>query len=314
MDETPAGVAVIPPAGLLRIAVRVTAMAMLLLACVPLYYACRLVDVRNPWPRRFLSGIARIAGVTIKITGERPGSGEFLLANHVSWIDVPALAAASGSAFVAHDGLGTQPLLRWLCAMNDTVLVARHDRASVHRQVEQVRAAIRDTGALTIFPEGTTSDGTGLLQFKSSLLSALEPLPAGIAVRPVVLDYGAEAPTIAWIGTEHGLDNFKRIVGRSKPIQLNVRFLPVLSDEALTNRKTIAAAAQAAILQALRAACGKSATVTESNLARPGGVATGSPSDSVASLARVPDPHCTTLLAEKLPVTISVVQIYRTPL
>jgi len=43
-------------------------------------------------------------------------------------------------------------------------------------------------------------------------------------------------------------------------------------------------------------------------------VAAGSPSDSVASLVRVPDPHCTTLLAEKLPAAIRVDQIYRTPL
>jgi 1-acyl-sn-glycerol-3-phosphate acyltransferase len=251
MDEAPAPVAAIPPLGQLRIVRRVVAMSALLLICIPLYYACRLIGARNPWPRRFLAGIARIAGVTINVSGERPGDGEFLLVNHVSWIDVPAIAAATGSAFVAHDGLASMPLLRWLCAMNDTVFVARHDRASVHRQIEQVREAIRDTGSLAIFPEGTTSDGTGLLRFKSSLLSALEPLPAGIAVRPVVLDYGAEGPDIAWIGTEHGLDNFRRILARSQPIVLNVRFLPILSGEALTNRKTIAAAAETAILQVL---------------------------------------------------------------
>lgn len=252
MDEAPASLAVIPPLGYLRIVVRTAAMAMLLLACIPLYYACRLLGLPNPWPRRFLAGIAFIAGVTIKIAGDRPSPGEFLLANHVSWIDIPAIAAATGSAFVAQDGLAAVPLLRWLCAMNDTVFVARHDRASVAAQVEAVRAAIRDTGALTIFPEGTTSDGTGLLRFKSSLLSALEPLPEGIAVRPVALDYGAEGPDIAWIGTEHGLDNFKRIMARAKPIKLAVRFLPVLSGEALTNRKTIATAAQTAILYALQ--------------------------------------------------------------
>jgi 1-acyl-sn-glycerol-3-phosphate acyltransferase len=251
MDEAAAPVAPIPLLGRLRIVARIAAMALLLIACIPLYYAWHVIGLHNPWPRRFLAGIARLAGVSIKVSGERPGGGEFLLANHVSWIDVPAIAAVTGSAFVAHDGLAVVPVLRWLCAMNDTVFVARHDRASVQAQIAAVRTAIRDTGALTIFPEGTTSDGTGLLRFKSSLLSALEPLPDGIAVRPVVLDYGAQGPDIAWVGTEHGLDNFKRILARRKPIVLNVRFLPILSGEALSNRKTIAAAAEAAILQAL---------------------------------------------------------------
>jgi 1-acyl-sn-glycerol-3-phosphate acyltransferase len=190
------------------------------------------------------------------VQGKRVRGGEFLLVNHVSWIDIPAIAAASGAAFIAHDGLASVPLLRWLCAMNDTVFVARHDRASVHRQVEQVREAIRDTGALAIFPEGTTSDGDSLLPFKSSLLSALDPLPEGVAVQPVLLDYGPEATAIAWVGEERGLDNFKRILARARPVQLTVHFLPPLAGEELASRKTVAAAAREAILGALERRAG----------------------------------------------------------
>ena len=42
--------------------------------------------------------------------------------------------------------------------------------------------------------------------------------------------------------------------------------------------------------------------------ARPFGVAPGGPPDSVASLVRVPDPHCTTLLAGGPPGAITVGQ------
>lgn len=224
--------------------------------CIVLYYLWRALRLANPWPRVFLGGIAWIAGVEVTLFGAQTqgrGSlrGAFLLANHVSWIDIPAIAGATGSAFVAHDGLAAIGPLRWLCEMNDTIFVARHDRGSVGRQVEQVRAAIRDTGALTIFPEGTTSDGTDLLPFKSSLLSALDPIPAGIAVQPIWLDYGAEAADIAWIGEEPGLDNFLRILARVRPVTLTLHFLPPLTGDALTNRKTLAAAAREAIVQAM---------------------------------------------------------------
>jgi lyso-ornithine lipid O-acyltransferase len=235
----------------LRIIVRVAAMILLLLICVPLYYLWPLLGLANPWPRRFLGGIARIAGVRVRTEGTRASGGEFLLVNHVSWIDIPAISAASGTRFVAHDGLASMPLLRWLCAMNGTVFVARYQRASIRSQIEQVRAALQGKGALTIFPEGTTSDGTGLLRFKSSLLSALDPVPQGVAVQPVLLDYGPEAADVAWIGEEHGLDNFKRILARAKPVEITVRFLPPLQGAALANRKTIAAAAREAILAAL---------------------------------------------------------------
>jgi 1-acyl-sn-glycerol-3-phosphate acyltransferase len=233
--------------GWLRIAARLLAMVLLLIACVPLFYLWRLGRGRNPWPRAFLGSIASIAGVRITITGERVDQGTFLLINHVSWIDIPALAGATGTAFVAHDGLADVPLLRWLCEMNETIFIARHDRSSIARQVAQVREAVRNTRPLTIFPEGTTSDGTALLPFKSSLLSALDPLPNGIAVRPVLLDYGDEAADIAWVGEEPGLDNFIRILARARSVKLTVHLLPPLSGDALANRKTMTAAAHEAL-------------------------------------------------------------------
>lgn len=242
----------IPALGWVRIVIRLLSMIALLVACIPLYYLFRLTGQRNPVPRFFLGGVAWIAGVEVKVAGTRPKRGVFLLANHVSWIDVPALAGVTGAAFVGHDGLASMPILRWLCAMNDTVFVARYDRASVAEQVAQVRAAIKDSGALAIFPEGTTSDGTGLLPFKSSLLSALDPVPPGIAVRPVLLDYGDEAAEISWIGEEHGLDNFKRILARGRPVRLTLHFLEPLTNGALTDRKTMAAAARDAMLRELQ--------------------------------------------------------------
>lgn len=236
--------------GKLRIAVRLAALIGLLLVCVPGYYVCRVLRLTNPFPRWFLGAVAIVAGVEVRTTGERVRKRAFFLTNHVSWLDVPALAGASGAAFVAHDGLAAFPVLKWLCEMNDTVFVARHDRASVAEQVERVRTAIAETNALAVFPEGTTSDGTSLLPFKSSLLSALDPVPPGIAVQPVLLDYGAEAADIAWVGEEHGIDNFKRILARWRPIRLTLHFLPPLEGEALKDRKTMAAAARKALLAA----------------------------------------------------------------
>jgi 1-acyl-sn-glycerol-3-phosphate acyltransferase len=241
----------IPLIGWARIITRILTMAMLLAVCVPLYYFCRLFGLRNPLPRLFLGGISWIAGVELRVRGEKVHRGAFLLANHVSWMDIPAIAATTGSAFIGHDGLMEMPFLRWLCAMNDTVFVARYDPSSVAEQVAAVRAAIKDTGALTIFPEGTTSDGTGLLPFKSSLLSALDPVPPGIAIQPVLLDYGPEAADIAWIGVEHGLDNFKRIMARGRALVVTVHFLPVLEGQALIGRKAMASAARGAMLQRL---------------------------------------------------------------
>jgi 1-acyl-sn-glycerol-3-phosphate acyltransferase len=227
------------------IGLRLALLVLLLVACAPLHLLWRVLGLGRWWPRVFLSGVGLVAGLHCQVEG-KPAKGALLLANHVSWLDIPALAHASGSAFVAHDGLAAFPVLKWLCEMNDTVFIARHRRGSVAEQAQQVRQALDQSGVLTLFPEGTTSDGTGVLPFKSALLSALDPLPAGVAVQPVALVY-ADVPRIAWVGEEHGLDNFKRILARLRPVTLAIRFLPPLAGADLADRKAVAAAAQRAI-------------------------------------------------------------------
>ena len=231
------------------IVARSLALVLWLLLALPLYGLCRPFTSNNPVPRLFLAGVNRILGLSVAVRGTHLRRGVFLISNHVSWLDIPALGAVTGTAFIANDGLVAHGWLHWLCRLNDTVFVARHDRASVAMQVEQVREAIGENGALTIFAEGGTGDGTTILPFKSSLLSALTPVPPGIAVHPVLLDYGPLAPRIAWVGDEPGLANFLRIMARSDPIRATVHFLPPLAGEALAHRKTIAEAARSAILR-----------------------------------------------------------------
>ncbi len=241
------------PLATLRMTVRLTAMAVWLAVALIGYHLWKLARARNPWPRRFLGGIARIAGVRLRTTG-RPAPGRLLmLANHVSWIDVAALAGATGTAFVAHDGLASVALLKWLCEMNDTIFIARHDRATIGTQIAALRAALAEKGKLCVFPEGTTSDGTALLPFKSALLGAIDPLAQGVTVQPVWVDYGALTTAIAWVGAEPGVANFKRILARAEPIELTIHFLEPLSATALANRKTMAMAAQEAIARTMTA-------------------------------------------------------------
>ena len=77
-----------------RAPVRLAAMAIWLAACVTAYYLLAVLPGRNPVPPVFLAGLAFIAGVDIRVVGTAPRRA-MLLANHVSWIDIPALAATA---------------------------------------------------------------------------------------------------------------------------------------------------------------------------------------------------------------------------
>jgi 1-acyl-sn-glycerol-3-phosphate acyltransferase len=215
---------------------------------VPIHLVVRLAG--RPWlvPPTYLCGLGWLAGLRFEAEG-KPRPRALLLANHLSWLDIMALAAASRTAFVAHSGLTVSPALKWLCCQNGTVFITRDRRHTVAGQVVQVREALGER-RLTIFPEGTTSDGREMLPFKSALLSALEALPAGIPVQPVALVYD-DAEQIAWVGAEPGLRNAATILSRTRPVHLTLRVLPPLVGPALADRKTMAASARAAIEHAL---------------------------------------------------------------
>jgi 1-acyl-sn-glycerol-3-phosphate acyltransferase len=215
---------------------------------VPLHVLAKVAGQRDLVPPLFLGTMGRMAGLKVRTEGT-PRRGALLLANHVSWLDILALAGTSRAIFVAHSGLTVHGGLKWLCEQNATVFVTREKRGSVAVQVEQVRAALGER-PLAIFPEGTTGDGRALLPFKSSLLSAVEPLAHSVPVQPVALDY-ADAPEIAWHGAEPGMANVRRILAR-RQIDLTIRFLEPLAGEALADRKVMTAAAQDAIGRALR--------------------------------------------------------------
>ena len=249
----------------LRIAARVLAMLGLLALCLPPCVAVRYwgkaakadgATPYHPWPSRFLSGIARICGVKVCMVGRPIAGRHLILANHISWLDIPALSAVTGTAFVAQDGLAEIRMLRFLCDLADTVFVARHDPRSVSEQVAAVRAALATSGTLTIFPEGTTTIGDCTLPFKTSLLAALDPAANGsprqdLIVQPVWLDYGVDSAEIAWVGIEHGRDNFLRVLARRRGMVVKVHLLEPLSTAELASRKSVALAARARILAAM---------------------------------------------------------------
>lgn len=243
--------------GHLRIALRLIGLFLAIVVCVPLHYAWRTVHYGSPLPKLFLGLAARIMGARVRIHGVPLKRDVFYVANHLSWLDILALGGASGTAFVAKAEVEKTPLVGWLASLNRTVYVSREDRMGVADQINRLREALADNWAVTVFPEGTTTDGQSLLPFKTSMLRVLEPPPPGVMVQPVMLDYGAVAEWIGWIGDETGLANVKRVLGRRGSFRLNVHFLDPFDPRDHSGRKAIAAEARARIEPALMAALGK---------------------------------------------------------
>ncbi len=223
---------------------------------MPPHYLWRLFRLGSPWPKYFLGWAARCAGARVTQVGTPLRRDVFYISNHVSWIDILSIAGASGTAFVAKAELQKAPVVGWLASLNRTVYVAREDRLGVADQINRLKEALADNWSVTVFPEGTTTDGRSLLPFKSALLKVLEPPPPGVLIQPVMLDYGELGFDIGWLGDESGLNNALRVLERKGTIPLTIHFLEPFHPRDFPGRKAIAAESQRRIRAALAEAVG----------------------------------------------------------
>lgn len=244
-------------AGWLRLTARALALIALIIVFVPLHYLYRVLSYGSPFPMLFLRYAARVCGAKVEVIGTHLKRDVFFVANHLSWIDILALAGASGTAFVAKAELAEAPVVGWLASLNRTVFVKREHRMGVAEQINALKEALVDNWSVTVFPEGTTTDGQSLLPFKTSMLSVLEPPPPGVLVQPVIVDYGPVAEWIGWIGEESGVNNAKRVLSRKGTFKVRLHYLEPFSPEDFRGRKAISHESRRRIEEALIEILGK---------------------------------------------------------
>lgn len=230
---------------------RVGMMVCALLLCVPPHAFWRLFNKRSPFARAFLFLAGQAAGLDVTIKGVPVRRDVLYIANHLSWLDVLALAGHTGCAFVAKADMAPWPLLGWLATSNNSVYVERDNRRTAHHQANALQSALESGQPITLFPEGTTAGGRDLLPFRSSLIAAVVPPPQGISIQPVALDYGPLAEFVAWTEAESVGTNALRLMSRKGRIPVTLHFLDVLDDADFTDRKAIAAHSRDEISAAL---------------------------------------------------------------
>ena len=145
------------------------------------------------WSKRMLE----IMGITLKVQGTPPPEGPVLLVcNHLSWLDITCIHAARHVRFVSKSDVKNWPLIGTLSNGSGTLYIERERRRDALRVVHHMTEALCNGDLIGVFPEGTTSDGRGLLPFHANLLQAA--IATGAPVQPVALRFSdAQAPISA---------------------------------------------------------------------------------------------------------------------
>jgi lyso-ornithine lipid O-acyltransferase len=195
--------------------------------------------------------LCRALGVRVRVSGAA-ADGCLLVANHISWLDIPVLGGQAELGFLSKAEVREWPLVGWMTAVAGTLFIERgaNQAASVSTQIAGVIAKGR---ALVIFPEGTTSNGRQVRRFHPRLFAAAQQ--PGMRVQPVAVGYqrGEDPvpdPTVPYAGEDTLVANLWRVL-RHPDLVAQVRFLTPMEPGDGEDRKRFAARARQEIVDAL---------------------------------------------------------------
>lgn len=201
---------------------------------------------------RFARGWSRIAcriiGLRISRRGFPAEPPALWAANHVSWLEALALEATAPLCFVAKSEVARWPVVGRIAAAAGTLFLRRGSPRAAARVAESAWLRLAEGRSVAVFPEGTSTDGTGVLPFKSALFEAAARL--GCDVQPVAVRYPSRGAAVApFIGDDEFLPHLLRVLGE-KEIVIELRFLPAFSAHG-RGREDLAEAARDAVVGAL---------------------------------------------------------------
>jgi len=132
--------------------------------------------------RRFLA----LLHCRVTVSGTIPAEG-LVACNHLGYVDILALGSLCPAIFVAKSDVDAWPVFGWLSRNAGTIFVSRDNPTEVPAQLGKMEKPLKEGIPVVLFPEGTSSDGSRVLPFRSSLLESA--VRSGKPITPAAISY-----------------------------------------------------------------------------------------------------------------------------
>jgi len=249
------------PLALSRVALRATLIIVTILIGLAFLLPLRLIErplfgLRRPWTPYITRTVCRVSLVWMGLRYLRKGTPAHqraaVVANHSSWLDIFALNAGDCVHFMSKSEVARWPGIGLLARATGTLFIARERaQAKLHTQMLQDRLVAGQR--VLFFPEGTSTDALRVLPFKTTLFEAFfaPDLRDIMWVQPVSVTYyapkGMEPRTYGWWGDMDFAPHLLSTLALARQGRVEVVYHPAIRVSDVTDRKALAAAAEAAV-------------------------------------------------------------------
>lgn len=254
--------------GAIRAATVLGGFGAITLPLMPLQAALLRVSPRlaRRFPNWYHRQVCRLLGIRLHIEGRVVDDAPVLLvANHVSWLDIPVLSAVAPLSFIAKKEVATWPFVSALARLQRTVFVDRTRRTAVGQTAGEIIDRLKTGDAIVLFAEGTSSDGNQVLPFKTPLFAAVKPslangyTDAGACVQTLAIAYTHlhgiplgryGRPLVGWYGDMDMATHAWRLL-KAGPLDVKIRIGPPAPLANFADRKDLARYSEAEVRQAV---------------------------------------------------------------
>ncbi len=150
--------------------------------------------------------LIKYLNIKILTEGEIPDIYCLIVANHRSYIDIPVLYSILSGVFLAKREVMDWPILGFAARAAGTIFVERDNTESRSAAREEIKKRLLQGERIYVFPEGTTSEGPRLLEFKNGVFVLASE--SDIYVLPVAIQYSDKND--AWLGNDTFIGHFFR--------------------------------------------------------------------------------------------------------
>ena len=256
---------------MIRVALIALAFFTLTLLLLPFQLIGLAFDLRlqRSIPHLYHRILCALIGVRIREVGTRStASPALILSNHVSWLDISVISALSPVVFVAKSEVAGWLVFGWLAKLQRTVFINRQARQQTGAATREIAGRLLDGDAVVLFAEGTSSDGTRVLPFRSALVGAVHHAlgnsahHANITVQPMSVAYvgfggvpigRALRERVAWYGDADLMPHLARVLA-SGAVDVTVSWGEAIAYDMRADRKAIAREAERSVRRMTAAA------------------------------------------------------------
>ena len=132
--------------------------------------------------------LLRCLGVNVTVHGQIRNEEAFLVvSNHLGYIDVLVHASIFGLRFCPKAEIKSWPVLGHYVGMSHPIWIDRSSRLKSKQNLEEFKATLEHKVPLIVYPEGTSSDGSAILPFKTSPFELA--VSGNFQIQPIVTIY-----------------------------------------------------------------------------------------------------------------------------